>query len=157
MNLSCNVRNRHACVQRHEAERELQQSRQHIASLEVQVQSLQNSLDARGVALADAERVAEESCKDAAVLRAQLTLSGPSWCASLYDYIFRASLPHSKQCATRGCPLRWNNSICAFSSVRIRVDCSIQLSCMWTTETKFNVCCSQHAPDSVVHGRKRSV
>jgi hypothetical protein len=58
-------------MQRHDAEWQAQQSRQHIESLEAQVRSLQDTLEARAAALADAERAAE-------VLRTQVDLSGPS-------------------------------------------------------------------------------
>jgi hypothetical protein len=58
-------------MQRHDAEWQAQQSRQHIESLEAQVRSLQDTLEARAAALADAERAAE-------VLRTQVELCGPS-------------------------------------------------------------------------------
>lgn len=69
-----------AGVQRHKAEREAQQGRQHIESLEVQLRNVHDQLEARGVALADAERAAKNSSRDAAVLRAQLAVCGPTRC-----------------------------------------------------------------------------
>lgn len=68
------------------------------------MQNLHDNLQARGVELADAERAAKNSSRDAAVLRAQLAVSGPSRCdtlASAYSNTFQScDIPQAASTAT---------------------------------------------------------